>query len=137
MDEDAIEKNDIGKDFQRDEAIRWMFRVKLQLSHNRATEHHPRLETLLQRDRTKGPSHYIIYEEKTLIAGIAQLGEQQTEAWMPSGGPVFNPRSWHCFLSPNSASSTTSSLFLRVHSIYYEGDLDIGDRNMCHHRVAF
>ena len=32
-------------------------------------------------------------------AGIAQLGEQQTEAsvCLYSGGPVFNPRSWHCF----------------------------------------
>jgi hypothetical protein len=31
-------------------------------------------------------------------AGIAQLGEQQTEVnSRSSGGPVFNPRSWHCF----------------------------------------
>jgi hypothetical protein len=30
-----------------------------------------------------------------LIAGVAQLGEQQTEVRVHSGGPVFNPRSWH------------------------------------------
>jgi hypothetical protein len=39
------------------------------------------------------------------VAGVAQLGEQQTEASQESsstateqsGGPVFNPRSWHFF----------------------------------------
>ena len=33
-----------------------------------------------------------------LFAGIAQLGEQQTEViFTVSGGPVFNPRSWHFY----------------------------------------
>ena len=35
--------------------------------------------------------------EKIASAGVAQLGEQQTEVHMSSGGPVFNPRSWHFF----------------------------------------
>ena len=38
--------------------------------------------------------------DTTWIAGVAQLGEQQTEArgvGVYSGGPVFNPRSWHFY----------------------------------------
>jgi len=41
------------------------------------------------------------FESIFSTAGVAQLGEQQTEASSSStehsGGPVFNPRSWHFF----------------------------------------
>lgn len=41
---------------------------------------------------------YIASKAATIQAGIAQLGEQQTEVRYKersSGGPVFNPRFWH------------------------------------------
>ena len=46
----------------------------------------------------------LVYHSTLIVAGIAQLGEQQTEVvkWlrvMCSGGRVFKPRSWHFLLA--------------------------------------
>ena len=40
----------------------------------------------------------VAQKNKVSVAGVAQLGEQQTEVSAVSGGPVFNPRSWHFIL---------------------------------------
>ena len=78
--------------------------------------------------------YYMLYPAPQLtIAGIAQLGEQQTEVvqrrllvlgrrlWVHSEGPVFNPRSWHLLFLP----LPVLELFEPV-NLVQQGELKVG-----------
>ena len=72
-------------------------------------------------------------------AGIAQLGEQQTEAsvCLCSGGPVFNPRSWHFLLPSRSCRNNTVPRYIFAGALRYTNKGGVLNRIIIASRVYY